>query len=289
MRILLLGKSGQVGFELKRTLSPLGYIIAPSRSDLELINLGAVRDFLDAEKPSLIVNAAAWTDVDGSEENQELAYRLNTLLPKVLVDYSNTNRCKLVHYSSDYVYPGTGIEPWSEESDTRPVNYYGETKLKGDQVIVGGCSDYLIFRTSWVYSARRNNFMKTMLHLAESKKELSIINDQVGSPTTARLIAQTTLLALQGQLSKGVYNLSAKGQISWYQFAKAIFDEAELLGFHSALQKVSPISTAGYPTIAERPRNSRMDTSKIENALGVTLPSWENELINTLEEYLEKK
>ncbi|MBJ7265749.1 dTDP-4-dehydrorhamnose reductase [Idiomarina abyssalis] len=289
MKILLLGKSGQVGFELKRALSPFGDIVAPNRYELDLAKLDAVNDFVNKTKPDVIVNAAAWTDVDGAEVNKNSALRLNTILPTLLATYAKEKQCKLVHYSSDYVYPGTGTQAWSEESQTNPINYYGVTKLDGDQAIEDSETDYLIFRTSWVYSARRNNFMKTMLRLAESKRELGIIDDQIGSPTTARLIAQTTVLALHSNLKAGVYNLAAKGYISWHKFAESIFSKAKLFDFDSALEKVNAIPTQDYPTPAKRPLNSRMNVSKLESALNITMPSWEDELADTLEEYLEKK
>lgn len=289
MKILLLGKSGQVGFELKRSLSPLGNIVAPNRYELNLVKQEAVVDYLNIVKPDLIVNAAAWTNVDGAETEKDLAVVLNAELPRVLASYAEANNCKVVHYSSDYVYPGTGSQAWSEESQTNPINYYGVTKLDGDQAIGDSGADYLIFRTSWVYSARRNNFMKTMLRLAESKRDLSIIDDQIGSPTTARLIAQTTVLALRSNLMTGVYNLSAKGYTSWRQFAESIFSKAKLLGFDSTLEKVNSITTEEYPTPAKRPLNSRMNVLKLESALNITLPSWEDELADTLEEYLEKE
>lgn len=289
MKILLLGKSGQVGFELKRALSPLGQIVAPDKQQLDLSNLDFVNDFLNKIKPDVIINAAAWTDVDGAETEKQLAHRINAELPGVLANFAKANNCKLVHYSSDYVYPGTGSHEWTEESETCPSNYYGLTKLEGDQIIIENCLSYLIFRTSWVYSARRKNFMKTMLRLADSKNELSIINDQVGSPTTARLIAQITVLALRSQLETGVYNLAAKGHISWYQFAKAIFNKAALFDFPSTLERINSISTEDYPMLAKRPFNSRMNTSKLEKYLSITLPTWEDELADTLDEYLEKK
>ncbi|MGM7448760.1 dTDP-4-dehydrorhamnose reductase [Idiomarina sp. ST20R2A10] len=289
MKILLLGRSGQVGFELKRALSPFGQIVVPDRQELDLSKLDAVDDFVNKAKPNVIVNAAAWTNVDGAEIETESAYRLNAELPRLLASCAKATSSKLVHYSSDYVYPGTGNQEWSEESETSPSNYYGLTKLEGDQAIIESGADYLIFRTSWVYSARRNNFMKTMLRLAESKKELSIINDQIGSPTTARLIAQTTVLALRSQLKTGIYNLAAQGHISWYRFAEAIFNKAEFFDFNSALEKINSIPTKEYPTPAKRPLNSRMNVSKLESALNITMPSWEDELADTLEEYLEKK
>lgn len=289
MDILLLGKSGQIGFELKRTLAPLGKIKAPSSAELDLTDTAVVDRYLIDIAPSVIVNAAAWTNVDGAESEPEVAYQLNTQLPRAIANYCKKNDCKVVHYSSDYVYPGSGKEEWLESSDTHPVNYYGQTKLEGDNAIIESDANYLIFRTSWVYSARRNNFMKTMLRLAETKKELSIINDQIGAPTTARLIAQTTALSLYGNLEKGVYNLATKGEVSWCQFAKEIFKKASLRGKSFALESVSSIPTTEYPTPAPRPLNSRLNTSKLESALGIKLPFWEDELADTLEEYLEEK
>ncbi|MEX1214248.1 NAD(P)-dependent oxidoreductase, partial [Saccharospirillum sp.] len=166
MNILLLGKTGQAGFELHRTLSPLGTITAPGREELDLASEKSVAGYLASTQPDLIVNAAAWTAVDAAEEQQEAAKRLNAGLPEQLANYSAANNARLVHYSSDYVYPGDGEKPWQETSPTGPLSHYGKTKLEGDQAIEQSGADYLIFRTSWVYSARGNNFMKTMLRLA---------------------------------------------------------------------------------------------------------------------------
>jgi len=204
MNILLLGKTGQVGFELHRTLSPLGTITAPGREKMDLTNERAVTDYLAQTQPNLIVNAAAYTAVDAAEENQQTAQRLNAGLPKQLAEYAKAHNARLVHYSSDSVYPGTGNEPWQETSSTGPLSVYGQTKLEGDEAIEQSGADHLIFRTSWVYSACSNNFMKTMLRLAKSKPELTIVADQIGSPTPARLIAQVTALAIHSQLKTGL-------------------------------------------------------------------------------------
>lgn len=282
MRILLLGKTGQVGFELHRTLSPLGEIDSPSRAELDLTNGKSLASYLANTQPGLIVNAAAWTAVDAAEENRTEAERLNTALPEQLARYAAVNNARLVHYSSDYVYPGTDETPWQETSPTGPVSHYGKTKLKGDQAIKQSGADYLIFRTSWVYSARGNNFLKTMLRLAESKSELNIVADQIGAPTPARLIAQISTLAVHSELAKGLYHLAPRGETSWQGFASEIFRLA------GQTTKPKPIPTSDYPTAAHRPLNSRMDVSKLENALNIKLPDWQSQLELTLREYLEK-
>lgn len=282
MRILLLGKTGQAGFELHRTLCPLGPITAPGREELDLANEQAVDNYLAHTQPTLIVNAAAWTAVDAAENQQAEAQRLNAGLPKQLAEFAKANNAKLVHYSSDYVYPGNGTTPWQETSATGPLSVYGQTKLQGDEAIQKSGADHLIFRTSWVYSARGNNFMKTMLRLAESKTELNIVADQIGAPTPARLIAQVTALAVHSQLEAGLYHLAPTGETSWQGFAKEIF---RLAGKST---KVNPIPTSDYPTPAQRPLNSRMDTTKLETALNIQLPDWQSQLALTLNEYLEK-
>jgi len=282
VNILLLGKTGQVGFELHRTLSPLGTITAPSREELNLMDEQAVSQFLARIKPNLIVNAAAWTAVDAAEDQQVDAEGLNAGLPKQLAKYAAANNARLVHYSSDYVYPGTGETPWQETSPTGPLSHYGKTKLQGDQTIEQSGADYLIFRTSWVYSARGNNFMKTMLRLAQSKTELNIVADQIGAPTPARLIAQVTTLAIHSPLVKGIYHLAPQGEASWQGFAKEIF---RLAGHNTT---ANPISTSDYPTPATRPLNSRMEVTKLERALNIQLPTWQSQLALTLNEYLEQ-
>lgn len=290
MNILLLGKTGQVGFELHRTLSALGKITAPSRSELDLLDENAVADFLKTTSENqLIVNAAAFTAVDAAEAHPQQAYRLNAGLPAQLAAHAFAHNSRIIHFSSDYVYPGTGETPWQETSPNGPVNHYGQTKLEGDNAIQNSGADYLIFRTSWVYSARGNNFMKTMLRLAKSKPELNIVADQIGAPTDARLIAQVTTLAIHSQLTKDLYHLSAKGQTSWHGFATAIFKQALAQGETLTLdpQNAHPIKTSDYPTPAKRPLNSRMDTTKLENALRIQLPDWQNQLALTLDEYLE--
>lgn len=278
MNILLLGKTGQAGFELHRTLSPLGTITAPGRDELDLASEKSVTSFLANTQPDVIVNAAAWTAVDAAEEQQGAAKRLNGGLPEQLANYAAANNARLVHYSSDYVYPGDGEKPWQETSPTGPLSHYGKTKLEGDQAIEQSGADYLIFRTSWVYSARGNNFMKTMLRLAESKTELNIVADQIGAPTPAKLIAQITTLAVHSKLAKGLYHLAPRGETSWHGFAQEIF---HLAGKNT---KANPIPTSDYPTPAKRPLNSRMALTKLEDALNIQSPDWQSQLELTLSE-----
>lgn len=282
MNILLLGKTGQAGFELHRILSSLGPITAPGRQEFDLTNEQAVDNYLAQTKPNLIVNAAAWTAVDAAETQQAEAQRLNAGLPAQLAQYAAANNARLVHYSSDYVYPGTGTAPWQETSTTSPLSVYGQTKLEGDEAIQQSGADHLIFRTSWVYGARGNNFMKTMLRLAESKTELSIVADQIGAPTPARLIAQVTALAIHSELESGLYHLAPTGETSWQGFAEEIFC---LAGKNT---KANPIPTSDYPTPARRPLNSRMEVTKLQQALNIQLPDWQSQLALTLNEYLEK-
>jgi dTDP-4-dehydrorhamnose reductase len=290
MNILLLGKTGQVGFELHRALAPLGPIVAPSRAELSLMDEQAVTNYLAASRPGLIVNAAAWTAVDAAEDQHAEAERLNAGLPAQLAAYAIDQRIRLVHYSSDYVYPGTGATQWLETSATGPLSQYGKTKLAGDKAIEQSGADHLIFRTSWVYSARGNNFLKTMLRLAKDKTELKVVADQMGAPTPARLIAQVTTLALHRELKQGLYHLAPRGETSWHGFATEIFKQTAQAGEQLALspERTHAIPTSAYPTPAQRPLNSRMAVTKLEQSLTIQLPSWQDQLQVTLAEYLDK-
>lgn len=291
MKILLLGKTGQVGFELHRTLAPLGTIIAPGRTELDLMNQQAIADYLEHHQPDLIANAAAWTAVDAAEEQPEAARRLNAGLPEQLARYSAEQGTFLVHYSSDYVYPGNGTAPWRETSETGPLSTYGRTKLEGDQAIENSGAEHFIFRTSWVYSARGNNFMKTMLRLARSKSELNIVSDQIGAPATARLIAQISAMAIHSNIATGLYHLAPKGETSWHGFAQEIFRQAQQAGEQLTMgpENAKPIPTSEYPTPATRPLNSRMELTKLETALNIQMPDWQSQLVLTLGEYLQEK
>nr|WP_298249126.1 dTDP-4-dehydrorhamnose reductase [uncultured Halomonas sp.] len=304
--ILVTGSNGQVGFELKRQLCLLGEVLAPERAELDLADAAAVDRWLEANRPTLIVNAAAYTGVDKAEEEPELARRLNAELPAQLAEYSAAHGQWLVHYSSDYVYPGSGEALWEEGSTTGPLGVYGQTKLAGDEAVQASGCEHLIFRTSWVYSARGNNFMKTMLRLGREREALKVVGDQIGAPTPARLIAQVTALALhqgetihssQAQRSPltphapaGIYHLAPRGKTSWHGFASEIFRQAAEYGEALVItpDNVAPIPTAEYPTPAQRPLNSRLSLDKLEQALGIQLPGWQEQLALTLSEHLTK-
>ncbi|GAB2581201.1 dTDP-4-dehydrorhamnose reductase [Nitrincola alkalisediminis] len=287
-RILVLGGTGQVGFELVRAFSLLGDVRAPSRIELDLTSELAVSNFLDQFQPSLILNAAAYTAVDKAESEPVLADRLNHLLPAQLSNWSAKHSAKLVHYSSDYVYPGNGRHAWIETDLTAPCNEYGRTKLKGDQAVESSGCMYLIFRTSWVYSARGHNFMKTMLALGKERTSLKVVYDQVGAPTPARLIALVTLQACLKSVTSGTYHLAPRGEVSWHGFAQAIFKFAAVAGINLAItpDAVEPIPSSDYPTPAQRPQNSRLNLTQLESALNCELPSWQSQLQLTIEEYL---
>lgn len=289
MNILILGGTGQVGFELHRSLAPLGTIIAPDRAELDLMNKQAVDNYLHLHQPNLIANAAGWTAVDAAENNQEAAYRLNGELPEQLARYAVEQGARLVHYSSDYVYSGEGNTPWTEDSPTGPLSVYGQSKLAGDEAIQKSGADHLIFRTSWVYSARGHNFMKTMLRLAQEKESLNIVADQIGAPTPARLVADVTALAVHKDLEPGLYHLTTTGQTSWHGFALEVFKLARQMGQVLTLQaeNVKAISTSDYPASAQRPLNSRLSVTKVEHKLNVRLPNWQLQLELTLAELLK--
>ncbi|MGQ0335420.1 dTDP-4-dehydrorhamnose reductase [Halomonas elongata] len=292
MKLLLLGGSGQVGFELERRLTVLGEVVAPDRSELDLADAGAVTAYIDEQQPAVIVNAAAYTAVDKAEEEPELAHRLNAALPEQLAHQACALGIPLVHYSSDYVYPGDGRTAWQEDSATGPVSVYGTSKLAGDEAIQASGCKHLIMRTSWVYSARGHNFMKTMLRLARERSALKIVNDQIGAPTPARLIADVTLMALhgllQGRVEGGLYHLVPRGETSWHGFASEIFKRAREAGETLVIDpvQVEGIPTSEYPTPASRPLNSRLKLDKLEDALGISLPDWRSQLTLTLDEFL---
>ncbi len=284
MKILLIGKNGQVGFELQRSLACLGEVIATDRSMMDLTNNKQIKSFIKTIHPDLIVIAAAYTAVDKAENEKQLAYQINAVAPKIIAETAATLGAPVIHYSTDYVYNGTGDKPWLESDATDPVNYYGETKRIGEVGIEDSGCDYLIFRTSWVYDGRGHNFLKTMLRLAETKTELSVIDDQVGAPTYSRHIADVTASIIsQSHFEKdfwhkhnGIYHLVGGGETSWYGFAEAIFDLA--LTDVQAKPLLHSIPTTEYPTPAKRPSNSRLNTNKLKQHFNLQLPHWKQSL-----------
>lgn len=309
-QIVLLAPYGQVGFELQRSLSALGQVHCISRAEVDFADTQATVAKVAALMPNVIVNAAAWTAVDQAEAEVAAAFAVNEALPRALAQLANDlttqgaatqQHCWLVHYSTDYVYPGTGETPWREDDRTAPLSVYGASKLAGDLAIAAVCCDYLIFRTSWVYAARGNNFMKTMLKLAQQRESLKVVADQVGAPTPARLIANVTALALAKVLNSssqpgpnqrvhplsGVYHLAASGYTNWYQFAEAIFNLARQAELPLSLvpEQFQPITSADYPTAATRPANSRLKLAKLEQTFSLTMPHWQDQLQQTFAEW----
>lgn len=293
MKILLLGKSGQVGWELQRALAPLGELVALDRQGEnglcgDLTDLDGLRNTIRSLQPDVIVNAAAYTAVDKAESEPELACLINALAPQVMAEEMCALNGWLVHYSTDYVFDGSGTAPWSETDRPAPLNQYGQSKLQGEQSIVQSGCRHLIFRTSWVYAARGNNFAKTMLRLAAEREQLKVIDDQVGAPTGAELLADVTAHALrqamaQPQLS-GLYHLSAVGETSWCGYAHYVIEQARSMGVKLAVKNIESIPTTAYSTPAKRPNNSRLDTRKVSQCFALQLPDWQNGVSRMLKE-----
>lgn len=283
MDILLFGKTGQVGWELQRALAPLGNVIALDVHSKEYCgdfsNPEGIAETVRRIKPDVIVNAAAHTAVDKAESEPDFAQLLNATSVEAIAKEAALIGAWLVHYSTDYVFPGDGDKPWSEDDATGPLNTYGETKLAGEIAVQKHCPKHLIFRTSWVYAGKGNNFAKTMLRLAKDREELSIINDQFGAPTGAELLADCTAHAITTAMRKpevaGLYHLVASGITTWFDFANVVFTEAQSAGYELALKQTHPVATSAYPTPARRPNNSRLDNSKFQQAFDLTLPRWD--------------
>jgi dTDP-4-dehydrorhamnose reductase len=297
MKILLLGKNGQVGWELQRSLAPLGDLVALDRHPVDglsgdLSDLDALRATIRKVKPDVIVNAAAYTAVDKAESETELADCVNGEASRVMAQEAVSLDAWLIHYSTDYVFSGEGSTPWQESDAVAPVNHYGASKLAGEQAITAlGCK-HLIFRTSWVYGARGNNFAKTMLRLAKDRESLSVIADQVGAPTGADLIADVTALAIQQVVHRpalsGIYHLAAAGEVSWHGYASLVISFAKNHGEELAVTAVNPIDTTAYPTPARRPLNSRLNTQKLRDNFSLHLPDWQSGVTRMLREVLNK-
>ncbi|MBQ0206318.1 dTDP-4-dehydrorhamnose reductase [Citrobacter portucalensis] len=283
MNILLFGKTGQVGWELQRALAPLGNLIAVDVHSTEFCgdfsNPQGVAETVRRVKPDVIVNAAAHTAVDKAESESDFAQLLNATSVEAIAKEAAKLGTWVVHYSTDYVFPGNGETPWLETDATAPLNVYGVTKLAGEKALQEHCSNYLIFRTSWVYAGKGNNFAKTMLRLAKERTELSVINDQFGAPTGAELLADCTAHAIRVALNKpevaGLYHLVASGTTTWHEYAGFVFNESRKAGIELALTTLNAVPTSAYPTPARRPSNSRLNTQKFQQNFDLVLPHWE--------------
>lgn len=293
MKSLLFGKNGQVGWELQRALTPLGELIAVDFDECDFTNPDGIRDLVRAIKPVVIVNAAAYTAVDKAEREPDRAYAINAVAPEVLAGEAARCGAWLVHYSTDYVFDGIGHEPWRESDPTGPLSVYGRSKLAGDQAIQSSGCRHLIFRTSWVFAARGGNFIRTILRLAQEWDRLTIIDDQVGAPTGAELLADVTAHAIRAAMLRpetgGLYHLTATGEVSWYGYARFVLETASKSGVRFKVNSggIEPIAASEYPTPAKRPLNSRLDVSKLQNTFGLVLPPWQTGVARVVNEIYE--
>jgi len=283
--ILFFGKSGQLAQSFKATVPEDldGQAIFISSHEANFEKPERLAGFLDKHGPKIIVLCAAYTQVDKAEEERDLAETINVKAPQEIARWCGMNDSLLIHFSTDYVFSGVGTRPWLETDEAQPVNWYGETKFEGEEAIRATSCRHFIFRTSWVYSEYGKNFLKTMIRLGKEKESLRIVDDQTGGPTYALDIANQVWgvirRSLQGEkFPSGVYHLAGQGFTTWAQFAQAIFDEARTLRFELEIQKVEPISTAEFPTPAQRPHNSRLDQAKLRQVFGIEMPFWRESL-----------
>ncbi len=300
MKILLFGSNGQVGWELQRSLAPLGDLVAlGSRGDGLLCG-----DFMDpagiertvlAVRPDAVVNAAAYTAVDKAETDPEAARAINAVAVGVLAETAHRVGAAMVHFSTDYVFDGSGARPWAETDATGPLGVYGSTKLEGERLLAQVHSRHLVFRTSWVYAARGANFAKTMLRLARARDRLTVVDDQFGAPTGAELLADVTAHALRAALAAddkwGIYHVAAAGETNWHRYARFVVERALQAGESLQLTpaEVLPVPTSAFPTPARRPHNSRLDTNRFQAAFGLTLPHWQEGVSRVLDEVFQGK
>jgi len=282
MKILLLGANGQVGTELQRTLLVLGELKSCTRAQANLEDLQGIRSLIQDYQPNIIVNAAAYTAVDQAESDKDKAELVNTDAVGVMAHEAKDLDAWLIHYSTDYVFDGEKLNAYVESDPTSPINIYGNTKCKGEELITSSGCKHLIFRTSWVYGSHGNNFAKTMIRLFQEKDELSVVNDQIGVPTSAELIADVTSACLMQSLQKdtdlsGVYHLAPNGNTSWYGFAEYLCEKGKFIvdGMSNCSVGLSPIATLQYPTPAKRPKNSLLNTNKISQEFGIFMPMWQ--------------
>lgn len=293
MKILLLGKNGQVGWELQRSLAPLGELIALGSDQADLTELDGLAAIVRDVAPDVIVNAAAHTAVDKAESEPDLVNTINALAPSVLANEARRLNALLIHYSTDYVFDGSGDKPWTETDTTNPLSAYGASKLEGEQLIQQSGCRHLIFRTSWVYGARGGNFAKTMLRLAQERDSMKVINDQFGAPTGADLLADVTAHAIRTALVNpdvaGLYHLVASGETSWHGYANFVIESARRAGvpIKVASDAIEAVPTSAFPTPARRPHNSRLNTIKLTRAFDLSLPHWQIGVERMLTEVLE--
>lgn len=290
LRILLLGSEGQLGWELQRSLAPLGKLVSGDKGEVDMADMDALRRFVAKAEPDIIVNAAAYTAVDKAEADEDTARRVNADAPALLAEEAKARGALLVHFSTDYVFDGSKDGAYLETDPTNPLSAYGRTKFQGDEAVMASGCQHLIFRTSWVFAARGSNFAKTILRLAAERESLSVINDQFGAPTSAELLADVTSLAIRevrgGRAEGGLYNLTAKGATNWHGYAAYLVGQSCARGvpLKTGPDAVKAISTEAYPLPARRPANSRLCCDKLETAFGIRLPPWQFHVQRMLKE-----
>jgi dTDP-4-dehydrorhamnose reductase len=293
-KILLTGKNGQVGWELRRTLAPLGDVVAVGHQEMDLANPDSIRRMIREVRPHLIVNAGAYTAVDKAESEPDLAMAINGVAPGIMAEEAKQLNAAIVHYSTDYVFDGTKKLPYVEDDAPNPLNVYGQTKLAGERAIQASGVPHLILRTSWVYGARGKNFLLTILRLARERSELKIVDDQIGAPTWCRMLAEVTSQMLSQHYPSvarpssiadisGLYHVVCGGHTSWYGLARKILEVVSGHASH-AMPELKPIPTTEYPTPAKRPLNSRMSTEKLKRMCGLLVPAWEESLVLCMNE-----
>jgi dTDP-4-dehydrorhamnose reductase len=292
MKLLLLGKNGQVGWELQRALAPLGEVIALGSAEADFAQPESLAAIVRSVAPDIVVNAAAHTAVDRAESEPERAHAINAASPAVLAREAAARGAWLLHFSTDYVFDGSGSTPWLEDAPTGPLSVYGRSKLAGEDAIRASGCQHLILRTSWVYAARGGNFAKTMLRLARERDKLSVVSDQIGAPTGAELLADISAHALRTALARpqvsGTYHAAAAGETSWHGYARHVIAFARATGQPIKVtdEAIEAVPTSAFPTPAQRPANSRLNTQKLRTTFGLSLPGWQSGVERMLSEVL---
>jgi dTDP-4-dehydrorhamnose reductase len=298
MKILLTGKDGQLGFELVRALAPLGEVVAAGRAECDLLDAGALRALVRSHAPNVIVNAAAYTAVDRAEAEPEAAFAINARAPAVMGEEAARLGALVVHYSTDYVFDGGGQQAYMEGDKPDPQSVYGSSKLAGERALAEACARHLILRTSWVLGSHGGNFAKTMLRLASERERLTVVDDQVGAPTSAALLADLTAHLVRQHAREGgkgfpygIYHVAAAGETSWYEYARFVLDAASAAGMplRAGPADVLPVKSAAYPAAAKRPANSRLDTRLFRCTFGLRLPPWQEGVRHVLQQILRSE
>ena len=294
-KILVTGNRGQVGFELMKTLAPLGKVIGVDIKECDLAQSAMIDALLDRVKPDIIVNPAAYTAVDKAESEPTVAHAINAQAPKTLARQASRRNIPIIHFSTDYIFDGTKEEPYVEDDPANPKSVYGKTKWLGEEAVRSNAAKHVILRTSWVFGAHGVNFLKTMLKLSKERDKMSIVSDQIGAPTSARMLAEVTAEIVKQLLQEfsyrkyGTYHLVADGETSWYGYAKYVVEQANALGMETKLTpaNIKVIKTKDFPLPAARPANSRLDTTKIKAIFGISLPTWQSEVDLVLHELIK--